>query len=93
MDAFRGGGFAPDIDRWFTRGEAGDLRLDLGAANRDQLRACGVPSGAIHQAGLCTASHPELFASYRRDGPGTGRIAAVIRSRGIGRSGPVCSAV
>ncbi len=87
IDTFRRGGSAPDIDRWFTRGDAGDLRLDLWAANCDQLRACGVPPGAIHQAGLCTASHPELFASYRRDGPGTGRIAAVIRSRGRGRSG------
>jgi hypothetical protein len=89
IDTFRRGGFAADIDRWFARGEAGDLRLDLWAANRDQLRTCGVPSGAIHQAGLCTASHPDLFASYRRDGPGTGRIAAVIRSRGRGSSGRV----
>jgi polyphenol oxidase len=89
IDTFRRGGFARDIDRWFTRGEAGDLRLDLWAANRDQLRACGVPSGAVHEAGLCTASHPDLFASFRRDGPGTGRIAAVIRSRRRGRSGRV----
>ena len=81
IDAFRASGFAGEIDRWFARDQAGTLRLDLWAANRDQLRACGVREGAIHQAGLCTASHPEWFASYRRDGPGTGRIAAVIRSR------------
>jgi len=82
IDAFRAGGFAREVDRWFTRGADGDLRLDVGEANRDQLMACGVPATAIHQAELCTASHPELFASYRRDGPGAGRIAAVIRSRG-----------
>jgi YfiH family protein len=82
VDAFRASDFAREIDRWFARDEAGTLRLDLWAATRDQLLACGVPGGAIHRAGLCTASHPEWFASYRRDGPGTGRIAAVIRSRG-----------
>jgi hypothetical protein len=80
-DAFRKAGFAREIERWFARDDAGALRLDLWAANRDQLLASGVPAGAIQQAGLCTASHPEWFASYRRDGPGTGRIAAVIRAR------------
>jgi hypothetical protein len=82
IDAFRAGGFARNIDRWFTRDDAGALRLDVWAANRDQLVASGVAAAAIHQANLCTASRPDLFASYRRDGPGTGRIAAVIRSRG-----------
>jgi YfiH family protein len=82
VDAFRQAGFAGQVERWFARDDAGALRLDLWAANRDQLLACGVTEGAIHQAGLCTASHPEWFASYRRDGPGAGRIAAVIRSRG-----------
>lgn len=82
IDAFRAAGFAKEIDSWFVRDQAGTLRLDLWAANRDQLVACGVAAKAIHGAGLCTASHPEWFASYRRDGPGAGRIAAVIRSRG-----------
>jgi YfiH family protein len=82
VDGFRKAGFAGQVERWFARDDAGALRLDLWAANRDQLLACGVMEGAIHQAGLCTASHPEWFASYRRDGPGAGRIAAVIRARG-----------
>jgi YfiH family protein len=82
VDAFEAGGFGREIEEWFEREEGGRLRLDLWAANRDQLIGCGVPERAIHQSGLCTASHPEWFASYRRDGPGTGRIAAVIRSRG-----------
>lgn len=67
--------------RWFSKHADGRLQLDLWAANRDQLLASGVPAAQIHECGLCTASHPEWFASYRRDGPGTGRIAAVIRSR------------
>ena len=85
IDEFRASGFGREIDTWFARDETGTLRLDLWAANRDQLMACGVAEGAIHGSGLCTASHPEWFASYRRDGPGAGRIAAVIRSRGAAR--------
>jgi polyphenol oxidase len=81
IDAFRASGFGREIETWFARDESGALRLDLWTATRDQLLASGVSEGAIHGSGLCTASHPEWFASYRRDGPGTGRIAAVIRAR------------
>jgi polyphenol oxidase len=80
--AFEAAGCAQASARWFSRDANGRLRLDLWAANRDQLLERGVPAAQIHQCGLCTASHPEWFASYRRDGRGTGRIAAVIRSRG-----------
>jgi polyphenol oxidase len=82
VEAFEAGGFRATIDRWFSRDERGVLRLDLWRATRDQLIAAGVRADDIHQAGLCTASHPQWFASYRRDGPPTGRIAAVIRARG-----------
>ena len=87
IDAFRAGGLAQSVDRWFIRDEAGSLKLDVWAANRDQLIASGVPAASIHAANLCTAGRPDLFASYRRDGPGTGRIAAVIRSRGSHEGG------
>jgi copper oxidase (laccase) domain-containing protein len=30
-------------------------------------------------ADLCTASHPRVFCSYRRDGVGAGRLAAAVR--------------
>jgi polyphenol oxidase len=81
VEAFVSGGFHAEVDRWFSRDEEGFLRLDLWEATCDQLLAAGVRADDIHQSGLCTASHPQWFASYRRDGPGTGRIAAVIRSR------------
>ncbi len=81
VEAFEAAGFRQQVDRWFSRDATGALRLDLWAANRDQLVAAGVRPEDIHQSGLCTASHPQWFASYRRDGPGTGRVAAVIRSR------------
>lgn len=81
VDAYRAGGFAREMERWFLRDESGGLTLDVWAANRDQLAASGVSADAIHHSSLCTAGRPELFPSYRRDGSGTGRIAAVIRGR------------
>jgi polyphenol oxidase len=81
VDAFDAGGFGRSVENWFARDADGRLRLDLWAANRDQLIESGVRAEDIHQSGLCTASQPEWFASYRRDGPKTGRIAAVVRSR------------
>jgi polyphenol oxidase len=79
-EAFRADG-ASDADcaRWFTA--AADLRLDLWRANRDQLLAAGVPADAVHVAGLCTACHPDLFHSYRRDGARAGRQVGFIRAR------------
>jgi len=54
--------------------------LDLWTATVDQLAAAGVPRHRIHISNLCTASHPQTFCSYRRDGSRAGRLAAVIRS-------------
>jgi YfiH family protein len=86
-----------DVERAFTEGgwstrdrascfvnHDGDVRLDLWAANRQMLVHAGVPHAAIHIARLCTVCHPNLFYSYRRDGPGTGRMIAFIR-RGVGK--------
>ncbi|HEY3382276.1 MAG TPA: peptidoglycan editing factor PgeF [Vicinamibacterales bacterium] len=78
--AFEDGGFGGSVACWFSRGDEGRLRLDLWTANCDLLRAAGIRGEAIHASRLCTSSHPELFASYRRDGKDTGRIAAVIRA-------------
>ncbi|MDR1988901.1 MAG: polyphenol oxidase family protein [Acidobacteriaceae bacterium] len=61
-------------DRWF---------FDGWAATRDLLIAGGVASASIYQCGLCTASHGELFCSYRRDGSPAGRIAGAIRPAGV----------
>ncbi len=56
---------------------AGRWSLDLWEANRRQLVDAGVPPTAVTVAGLCTAHHPALFFSHRRDGT-TGRMAAHI---------------
>lgn len=65
-------GQAPREGRWF---------FDGWLAARDQLVAAGVPEGQVYSAGVCTASHPGVFCSYRRDGAPAGRLAAAIRCR------------
>jgi YfiH family protein len=55
-----------DWERWTTPGRPDHWMLDLWRANEDLLARAGVPPGAIENARLCTACHPELFYSYRR---------------------------
>jgi YfiH family protein len=60
---------------------AGHWFFSPAAAARDALiERAHVPASRIHVAELCTASHPDAFCSYRRDGNGAGRMAAAIRS-------------
>jgi YfiH family protein len=58
--------------RWF---------FDLWGATRSQLSAAGVPADQTFAAELCTASHPHVFCSHRREGAPAGRLAAAIRRR------------
>jgi copper oxidase (laccase) domain-containing protein len=50
-------------------------RLDLWAALEQALLRAG--AAQVARTDLCTACHPELFFSHRRDGPSTGRQGAV----------------
>lgn len=52
--------------------------VDLIEANRRQALAAGVPPAQIRSANLCTACHPELFLSYRREPATAGRMLAFI---------------
>jgi polyphenol oxidase len=52
-------------------------RLDLAQAIETDLERCGVRADRLAKAGLCTACHPELFYSHRRDGGVTGRQAGL----------------
>jgi purine-nucleoside/S-methyl-5'-thioadenosine phosphorylase / adenosine deaminase len=70
--------FGADRRKWFYR-LSGRLMLNLWSANIDQLVEAGVNRKTIHVAELCTAMHPDLFPSYRRDGENAGRLAAAIR--------------
>ncbi len=85
-EAFLSAGHGQDaVARWFLgRGtERAGVRLDLWRANVEQLIADGVAPSSSHVAGLCTSTRADLFYSYRRDGRGTGRMAAVVRCRAI----------
>jgi YfiH family protein len=60
-----------DGRRWF---------FDGWEALRSQLMSAGLSRDQIFIAEMCTASHPDTFSSYRRDGAPAGRIAGAIRS-------------
>jgi len=78
ITAFRDAGHSQtEIDRWFSTAD-GLLRLDLWAANTQQLLDAGVSPGRISQSGLSTMSHPAVFDSFRVDGERAGRMAAMI---------------
>ena len=52
--------------------------LDLRRANYGQLIQGGLEEKNIFVNEICTADHPELFFSYRRDKGNTGRMAAIF---------------
>ncbi|MCP4847089.1 MAG: polyphenol oxidase family protein [Verrucomicrobiaceae bacterium] len=44
---------------------------------KDCLRA-GIPEAQVHDEGICTASNPGRYYSYRREGGRTGRMLALL---------------
>ena len=52
--------------------------LDLHRLNGRQLEEAGIDPARIETVSLCTACHPELFYSYRRDGRGTRHMTSGI---------------
>jgi YfiH family protein len=81
VQAFRDAGHdEATIAGWFSREPGRKPHFDLWRANVDQLESSGVPREAIHVSGLCTRSHPDVFHSYRDQGPGAGRMVGVIRA-------------
>jgi polyphenol oxidase len=55
-----------------------NVHLDLPKANRSQLLAAGLREKNIYLSGLCTACHRDLFFSYRKQGPRSGRLLSAI---------------
>jgi YfiH family protein len=80
---FEDTGYGSDlVRRWFpVETRQSHWLFDGWQSVRDQLECAGVRAERIHIAQLCTADHPELFCSYRRDGRKAGRMAAAIRAR------------
>jgi YfiH family protein len=68
------------LARWFADADRTEhWFFDGWRSARDLLEAAGVPATQIHNSELCTASHPGLLCSYRRDGKRAGRSAGAIR--------------
>jgi YfiH family protein len=70
-------------------------RLDLSAANLQQLVAAGVKKKQIEAANICTSCHKDEFFSHRGDGGRTGRFAAIAflqpRHQPASASGPAAA--
>jgi len=67
-----------ESDRLFTPTREGHARIDLQAANRDQLILAGVSPDRIHLAPLCTMDRTDLFFSYRREKKLHGRVGRLM---------------
>jgi polyphenol oxidase len=58
-----------------------NVHLDLPKANRSQLLAAGLRAKNIFSSHLCTSCRTDLFFSYRKEGPQSGRMLSVIGLR------------
>lgn len=68
-------------EKYFVPTRPGHARVDLHAANRDQLLSCGLDAANISIAPFCTMERTNLFFSYRREKKEfgkTGRLLSVI---------------
>ena len=74
-------GFGADAPQLLSKGPRGRPHLDLRAANVLQLERAGVPAAAIHAVAECTRCLAQLYHSYRRDGPGAGRMISFVGLR------------
>ncbi len=86
FDEFRTGD-EPNPIQWLNMMPPGhqpppkNVLLDLKKANRAQLLAAGLRPQNIFVSDLCTACHPGLLFSYRKQGLHSGRLLSVIGIR------------
>jgi copper oxidase (laccase) domain-containing protein len=73
--------FGPDASAFFRRGPSGRPHLDVRSANVRQLSEAGLHPESIHHLDECTRCRPDLYHSYRRDGPGAGRMISFVGFR------------
>jgi polyphenol oxidase len=59
-----------------------NVHLDLRKANVSQLKSAGLRPANIKVSDLCTACTTDLLFSYRKEGPISGRLMAVVGIRG-----------
>ena len=73
----------PPSDHLFTPTQDGHARIDLQAANCDQLTAAGVSPDRVHVAPLCTMDRNDLFFSYSREKKLHGRVGRLMSVIGV----------
>lgn len=77
--------FGDAVDTALRETRAGHYAIDLARLARLDLESAGLASehiGAIPDA--CTACNPERFYSFRRDGPGAGRLFHFVMASASG---------
>ncbi len=70
--------FGAMADAVFQPGPRGRPHLDVRAANVCQLLEAGLRPEHVLSVVDCTACTPGLYHSYRRDGPGAGRMISFV---------------
>jgi len=73
--------FGPEGQAFFTPGPRGRPHLNVRAANLAQLVESGLRHEHIDAIDECTYCRPDLYHSYRRDGPGAGRTLSYVGFR------------
>jgi YfiH family protein len=63
---------------FFRPTPGGRDHLDVRAANQRQLIESGLDPGRIRSVDECTFCLPDRYHSYRRDGPGSGRMISFV---------------
>jgi len=76
--------FGPRGDPFFRPGPRGRPHLDVRAAVTLELRSAGLEEDRIHHVADCTACRADLYHSYRREGPGAGRMVNFVGWSGTG---------
>ena len=73
--------FPPPAAAFFRPGPRGRPHLDVRSANVGQLLDAGVAEERIHHVEECTSCRADRYYSYRRDGPGGGRMISFVGFR------------
>jgi YfiH family protein len=74
--------FSGILEEVLAPAREGHAMLDLGSLVRSDLAAAGIdPAATGALPGTCTCCDPVRFHSYRRDGPGCGRLHHFIAAR------------
>jgi len=73
--------FGPGGAAFFQEAPGGRDHLDVRAANRQQLIEAGLDPVRIGSVDECTFCRRDLYHSYRRDGPGSGRMISFVGFR------------